>query len=69
MKKRILNFQDFFSLSDCGVVPNPVPSVISDSMVQSEPQDINFNYVTDVESELLDKFFLVFYFYTLNFFR
>ena len=32
MKKRILNFHDFFSQSDFGVVPKPVSSVISDSM-------------------------------------
>ena len=65
MKKRILNFHDFFSQSDFGVVPKPVSSVISDSMVKSEPQDINFNYDIVVKRKLLDKFLLVFYFYTL----
>ena len=56
-EKRIPNFHDFFNQSDCGVVPKPVPSVISDSMDKSEPQDINFNYDIYVKSEPLDKFF------------
>ena len=37
--------------------------MISDSMVKSEPQDINFNSDTVVKIKLLDKFFLAFCFY------
>ena len=64
-EKRIPYFHDFLNLSDCDAVLKPVPSMISDSMVKSEPQDINFDYDTDVKSEPLYKFFWVFYVYSL----